>query len=88
VSSDDDDDDDDGDNEDEDDDEGDSESGSGDGGSTDDAVNISVDLLDSSSDVGDEAGDLPIIPGYEIDHEEEERFVLVRNTIVNSINSF
>ena len=72
----DDDDDDDGDDEDDDDDddEGDSESGSGDGGSTDDAMNISVDLLDSSSDVEDEAG--PVVPGYEVDNEEEEIYEL------------
>ena len=39
-------------------------------------MNISVDLLDSSSDVEDEAGDLPIVPGYEVDHEEEELYEL------------
>jgi len=41
---------------------------------TDDAMNISVDLLDSSSDVEDEAG--PVVPGYEVDKREEEIYEL------------
>jgi len=65
------------DGDDENDDEEDSESGSGDGGSTDGAMNISVDLLDSSLDIEDEAGPVvPVVPGYKVDHGVEELYKL------------
>ena len=42
-------------------------------------MNISANLLDSSSDVDDEAGDLPVVPvpaTYEVNHGEEELYEL------------
>ena len=95
-SNDDDDDDEDEDSEDDDDDddnEEDSESGSGSGRSTDDALNISEDLLDSSLDgrsggdneVEDEAGDLPVVPvaaTYKVNHGEEEMYELSQTMVM------
>ena len=81
------------DDDDDDDEEEDSEIGSDDGGSTDDAINIFEDLLDSSLDDGsggdnkveDKAGDFPVVPvaaTYKVNHGKEKIYELSQTMVM------